>query len=56
MVRPNESLFLVHVTINCGFEYLHMYRIWGGDEEVGLDSIEGKLWVEVHFSGRLRVH
>ena len=28
----------------------------GGDEEVGLDSIEGKLWVEVYFSGRLRVH
>ena len=32
-----------------------MYRIWGGDEEVGLDSTEEKLWVEVYFSGRLRV-
>ena len=33
-----------------------MYRIRGGNEEVGLDSIEEKLWVEVYFSGRLKVH
>ena len=56
VVWPSESLFLIHVTIHCGFEYLHMYRIRGGDEEVGLDSIEEKLWVEVYFSGRLKVH